>query len=82
MKLWARVMLDEKIVKQHTILVDRLFMQNLQQHLTDLCYELDVSTPLLLQKHITSLEKFNHIKFIPKDFVEPFEFDKMILEVF
>lgn len=50
------------------------------RYLTDICYELDVPTPVLLKPHLFSYAKFNHVKFLPRDFLESVPFDSLVLE--
>ena len=50
------------------------------EYLSDICHELDVPTPVLLKTHVFNFAKFNHVKFVPRDFVETFEYDQLFLE--
>ena len=49
-------------------------------HLSDICYELGVATPVLLKSHFSNFEEFNNMKFLKRDFVESFNFDQMVIE--
>ena len=49
-------------------------------YLTEICYALDIPTPLVLKTHILNFAKFNHVKFIKSDFVEKVNFDYLFLE--
>ena len=49
-------------------------------YLSDICEALDVATPVLLKTHIFNYAKFNRVTFLPRDFTEPVNFDKLILE--
>ncbi len=50
------------------------------EYLTDICHELDIPTPVLLKTHIFNYAKFNHVKFMPRDFVENLGYDSLFLE--
>lgn len=49
-------------------------------YLMDICHEMDIPTPVLLKTHIFNFAKFNHVKFLPRDFVESVDFDCLLLE--
>lgn len=54
--------------------------QNFQKDLQDICYTMDVSTPVTLPTHFKHFQKFNRVKYIPRDFVEEVDFTALILE--
>ncbi|MCD8309302.1 MAG: hypothetical protein LUD19_05540 [Clostridia bacterium] len=49
-------------------------------YLADICEELDIATPVLLKTHIFSYAKFNRVRFLPRDFTEPVDFNYLVLE--
>lgn len=80
-KLWAKIIKDNKIVKQLTYGRDEKFVySNFFNYLTDMCEGLDIATPVLLKTHIFNYAKFGMVRFIPRDFAEPVEFDKLVIE--
>ena len=70
-RLWGKIMIDNKIVKEYDYKVegDNLTTDNLQSHLVELCYSLDLETPVLLKKHYKHYNEFSSIKFLPSDFI-------------
>jgi hypothetical protein len=46
----------------------------------EICSALDVATPVLIKTHIFNYAKYNNVKFIAEDFLEPIDFDKLVLE--
>ena len=48
----------------------------------ELCQALDLSRPVVLNKHINELERFNHTQFRQNDFMEPVSFDRFEIEIF
>ena len=42
--------------------------------------ELDIPTPVLLKTHIFNYAKFRTVRFLPRDFTEQPDFDKLILD--
>ncbi len=80
-KIWAKVITDGKIVKQTVYeSSDKFAYSSFFRYLTDICEQLDIATPILLKSHIFSYAKFNTVRFIPRDFTETPDFDKLVLE--
>ena len=81
MKIWAKLMKDGKIKKQFVYERDEsIVYSKFFEYLTDISQKLDVSPPVLLRTHIFNFAKFNRVKFLPKDFVESFPYDQLLLE--
>lgn len=80
-RIWAKVFVGEKIVKQVTYQSDDKFVYaRFFSYLSDICEELDVATPILLKTHIFNYAKFRTVKFTARDFAEKPDFDKLVLE--
>ena len=80
-KIWTKTIKDGKIVKQFVYEnEEKLTYSHFLQYLFDICRELDVPTPVLLKSHIFGFAKFNHVRFLPRDFVEEVDFDHLLLE--
>ena len=81
MKIWAKLITDGKIQKQFVYeKQERLTYSRFFDYLSDICHELDIPTPVLLKTHIFNFAKFNHVKFISRDFVESLDYDQLFLE--
>ena len=81
MKIWAKLITDGKIQKQFVYEKQELLTYSrFFDYLSDICHELDIPTPVLLKTHIFNFAKFNHVKFIPRDFVESLDYDQLFLE--
>lgn len=79
-RIWAKVMREEKIIKQITYESDEKFVYSqFFKYLSDICEELDIATPVLMKTHIFNYAKFSMVRFLPRDFAEPVDFDKLIL---
>lgn len=50
--------------------------------LSELCQRLDLSRPVVLQKHLTDLQQFSRVAFRASDFMEEISFDQFIIEIF
>ncbi len=80
-KIWGKVIDDGKIVKQVIYeRTDKFTYSSFFNYLTDICAELDIATPVLLKTHIFNYAKFGTVKFIPRDFTESVNFDRLVLE--
>ncbi|MCI8476273.1 MAG: hypothetical protein HFE42_04410 [Clostridia bacterium] len=80
-RMWAKVLIGEKIVKQITYERDEKFVySSFFGYLSDICEELDIPTPVMLKTHIFNYAKFRTVKFLPRDFTETPEFDKLVIE--
>ena len=81
MKIWAKLMLDGKIKKQMVYEKDeKLTYSHFFDYLVEMCARLDIATPVLLKTHLFDYAKFNHVKFVSRDFVESFSYDQLFLE--
>ncbi len=83
MKLWAKIYDEEEkmrvnIMRSNTASLTRT---NYEVFLAELCNELDISTPVSLASHYMQIVRFNHAKYFPRDFVEPVNFVKFIVEL-
>ena len=81
MKIWAKVMKGDKILRD-TIYEDgaQLTPAAYKRALQEVSYTLDVSTPVTLPAHYKHFERFNRVKYLPRDFVEDVDFTAYILE--
>lgn len=80
-KIWAKIIKDGKIIKQLTYEKNEKFTySHFFTYLAEICEELDVATPVLLKTHIFNYAKFSTVRFIARDFAEPVDFDKLVLE--
>ena len=59
---------------------ERLTYSRFFDYLTEICQALDIPTPVLMKTHIFNFAKFNHVNFLPRDFVESFDYDRLVLE--
>lgn len=80
-RIWAKVMKGEKIIKQLTYeREDKFTYSQFFVYLSDICEGLDIATPILLKTHIFNFAKFSTVRFLPRDFTETPDFDKLVLE--
>ena len=81
-RIWAKIIKEGKIVRQFVYenTEEKLTYSHFLNYLFDICRELDCPTPVLLKTHIFNFAKFNHVRFLPRDFVEEVDFDYLLLE--
>ena len=80
-KIWAKVMREGKIVKQLTYeREDKFTYSQFFSYLADICEGLDIATPVLLKTHIFNYAKYGTVRFLPRDFAETVEFDKLVVD--
>lgn len=80
--LWAKMLTDNKIIKTSTLELDVFDRQRIAEYLTKISYELDISTPIVLAKHIAGFDNYSSATFLPDDFMETVHFDKLVVELF
>ena len=74
-------MTDGRIRQQFVYEKDeKLVYSRFFDYLTEICQALDIPTPVLTKTHIFNFAKFNHVKFIARDFVESLGYDCLFLE--
>ena len=80
-RLWAKTMIDQKIEKSFVYeSIDKFSPETFHLHMQQICHKLDISTPVILKNHIQNLINFNTVSFLPRDFVETVNFDKLVIE--
>ena len=80
-KIWAKTMQENKIKKDIIYeTIENYSRETFFDHLSEICYLLNIPTPVLLENHYHSFENFNNIKFLESDFVESINFDYLMLE--
>ena len=81
MRIWAKLMTDGHIKKDFVYEKnEKLTYSRFFDYLTEICLALDIPTPVLTKTHIFNFAKFNHVKFLPRDFVESLGYDHLFLE--
>lgn len=80
-KIWIKLISGDKIVKSNIFTMqDILNEENFLALLHEACESYDVPTPVVLSSHLFNYVNFNHCVFLPRDFVEAFFHDKLVLE--
>ena len=81
MKVWAKIMKGDKLVKDVIFEGEySLTTSDFQRMLQEIAYRLDIATPVSLESHLKHFAQFNRTKYLPCDFVEDVDFTAFILE--
>ena len=90
-KFWGKCIKNHKIIRQATYAVNvekidwSLFYGYISElfygYISELSRALDSPTPIVIKAHIFDFAKFNSVKFVPSDFVEPVDFDQLFVEL-
>ena len=81
MKIWAKVMKGDKILRDVIYENDlTLTPSNFQRTLQEISSKLDVATPVTLPTHYKHFERFNRVKYLPRDFIEEVDYTSFVLE--
>lgn len=80
MKIWGKIIKKEHVLKSKTIVVDPSTITFFDM-LKNMCETLNISTPVLLEKHVYDFNVFHMCMFKPDDFIEDVLFDKFTLEL-
>lgn len=80
-RIWAKIITDNKLVKDLIYeSADNYNRDDFFEHISEICYRLNISSPVLIKNHYINFESFNNIKFLPRDFVESVDFDRLEIE--
>jgi hypothetical protein len=75
--LWLRTIKHQRMDKQH---VEPCTRDNPQDALEEACRKLDIGRPIWLDKHEREWEEFGQTRFLPDDFLESVDFQRMEIE--
>ncbi|MBQ7307069.1 MAG: hypothetical protein IJW82_00905 [Clostridia bacterium] len=78
--LWAKILKDNKILNDVALKVDNFKNTELMEYVKEICYKLDLETPVLLSKHYRYIVQYNVIKFTKDDFIDYIDFDSLLIE--
>ena len=82
MKIWGKIIDDNKVVKDTVYTIDGDFsIHSFYDYISDICASLDIPVPVILTKHIKNFILFNHTHFTKDDFVEKFYNEKLAIEI-
>lgn len=78
MRIWFKIMKDNRLLQDITITVDDTDMTRTKKifyALEQACYELDLSRPIWLDRNIAEFKRHNRTRFMQDSFIESIAFD-------
>lgn len=80
-KISAKLIKNHKTIKSITYKnVNEYESNTFYFHLSEICRNLDIATPIVINYHRESYENFNFVKFKRDDFVDSFNYDFLLIE--
>ncbi|MDO5022509.1 MAG: hypothetical protein Q4E07_04125 [Eubacteriales bacterium] len=76
-RLWVKLIKRNKIAKD---LLVQITSGDWSGALSEACYKLDLSVPLVIDSHKKDWQEFNLARFMPDDFMDAFDYDRMEIE--
>ena len=75
--LWLRTIRHQRMDRQH---VEPSTRDDPETALEEACRKLDISRPIWLDKHTREWEEFGQTRFLPDDFMESVDFQRLEIE--
>ena len=83
LRIYAKLITNNKVIVDYVYdLKSDFAIHDFFEYLQEICSNLDIPTPILLTKHIKNFLIFDSTTFLPEDFVESFQYDKLLLEIY
>lgn len=80
MKLWIKTYVGDKITNSIVLSKKGVSRDVFDEMLKEAVDAFDLSTPVVLSQRFHHFANYNSVKFLPRDFVEPVDFDKLVVE--
>jgi len=78
-KIWAKIIKNNRIVKDCAL---ERKSADFYDNLKEVCYTLNIETPVVLNKHNNEIEEYNITRFKSGDFIDSINFDYLQIEYF
>ncbi len=79
--MWAKTIKGEKILKSIIYELPEKFDEDkFPEYITEICYIMDIPTPVILSKNLRHYIEFNNTVWKSEDFVESVDLDKFVIE--
>jgi len=80
-KLYCRTVDHDKILKSLVVEIEQMEENIFFDIVSNICEQMDLSTPIILDKHYNQMKQFNHTEFLANEFMESVDFKKFIIEI-
>lgn len=80
-KFWVKVVKSNQTIAKYDFSRDAdMQWSDFFDYVRDICFAMDLPTPIILKTHLFNFAKFNYVRFLPSDFVESVDFDYLMIE--
>lgn len=82
LKIWAKTIIQKDKIQKDLLFTrpEPYVPENFMAYLMEICYEMDIPTPVVLKSHKHNFAQFNTTRFRASDFVESVDFEVLVLE--
>lgn len=81
MRFWLKAIKGEKLIISEIFEFEKsLTKSNWESMVHEMCYKVDLSTPISLTSHFNFINNFNTVTYLKRDFVEDIIPDKIVIE--
>lgn len=80
-RIWAKTYKNHKILRSY--IYENIASFNTETfylHVQEICHKMDIPCPVVLKYHTENFVNFTNCTFLPRDFVESINFDRLVLE--
>lgn len=81
MRLWGIIRKNQKIAFQHIAPLASAQLSDVIDALDEIVHKLDLSRPMLLEKHENELALYGKTSFLPRDFMDAVSLDRFEIEI-
>jgi hypothetical protein len=84
LKFWLRIYKNNKLINDAICDADenKSAKAILEDSLKECCYQLDIPNPMIMKKHINDIKMYSLTRFLPDDFPESVDFERVEINVF
>ena len=82
MRLWGRLLLDNRAIKDITAEADlgKGYQEDLKACIMEICENFDIEKPYWLNNNVKEYNQRSKTSFTKENFIEEIDFDKFIIE--
>lgn len=82
LKIWAKTIIQKDKIQKDLLFTrpEPYVPEDFMSYLMEICYEMDIPTPVVLKSHKHNFTQFNTTRFRASDFVESVDFEVLVLE--
>lgn len=83
LKIWGKTLKHNKMIESYMVQYDmELTHEAVFDGLYEICKKFDIARPIVLDKHKRDMNDFLLMRFLPQDFIEDVDFDRLEIEIY